>query len=116
MGLVPGGRISEIRQGDLYLIEIEGVGHRAATPSSPIPLGEVDEEAETRRRAKDAQRRSDRRMRELLCLRDTDDGQASLRAALAALAPQEVSVLFHGYAVAGRTRLVSTILDAGACD
>lgn len=113
--LVPGVRVSEHRQGDLTLIEIEGVGHRAAVINSPCTL-EVNEEAEARRNAKDAQRRSDRHMRELLCLKDMDDSVASLRAALDTLASDAVPMLFHGYAVAGRTRLVSTILDAGACD
>merc|ERR1711920_101131 len=113
--LVPGVRVNERKQGDLTLIEIQGVGHRAAAISSPCAR-DVNEEAEVRRRAKDAQRRSDRHTRELLCLKDTDDGVASLSAALDTLAPNFVQVLFHGYAVAGRTRLVSTILDLGACD
>lgn len=113
--LVPGVRVNERKQGDLTLIEISGVGRRAAAISSPRAR-DVSEEAEVRRRAKDAQRRSDRHTRELLSLKDTDDGVASLSAALDTLAPSLVQVLFHGYAVAGRTRLMSTILDAGACD
>jgi len=113
--LVPGVRVSERKQGDLTLIEIEGVGHRAAVITS-LCTRDVNEEAEARRRAKDAQRRSDRHIRELLCLKDTDDSVASLRAALDTLAPDVVQVLFHGYAVAGRTRLMSIILDVGACD
>merc|ERR1712110_1033581 len=78
--LVPGVRVSERRQGDLTLIEIEGVGHRPAVSSTPRTL-DVTEEAEDRRRAKDVQRSADRHIRELLCLKNTDNGIASLRAA-----------------------------------
>jgi hypothetical protein len=113
--LVPGVRVTERKQGDLTLIEIQGVGHRAAAVSNPSAR-DVNEEAEVRLRARDAQRRSDRHTRELLCLKDTDDGVAHLRAALDTLAPDLVQALFHGYAAAGRTRLMSTILDLGACD
>jgi RNA 3'-terminal phosphate cyclase (ATP) len=115
--LVPGVRVNESKHGDLTLIEIQGVGHRAAAISSPRARDVSEEaEAEVRRRAKDARRRSDRHTRELLCLKDTDDGVASLSADLDTLEPNLVQVLFHGYAMAGRTRLMSTILDAGACD
>jgi len=113
--LVPGIQVNERKQGDLTLIEIQGAAHCAAAISSPCAR-DVNAEAELRRHAKDAQRRSDRHTRELLSLKDTDDGVASLSAALDTLAPNLVQVLFHGYAVAGRTRLVSRILDLGACD
>merc|ERR1712151_208890 len=69
-----------------------------------------------RRRANDKQRRADRHTRELLCLKDTDEGVASLRAALDTITPSVITSLFHGYAVAGRTKLLSTMLDVGACD
>merc|ERR1712061_506862 len=104
--LVPGVRITECRQGGLTLIEIEGVGHRSVIRSPSI---DADEEAEARRCATDVQRRSDRCIRKLLCLKDTDDGVASLRATLDTLTPNMIPMLFHGYAVAGRTRLLATM-------
>jgi RNA 3'-terminal phosphate cyclase (ATP) len=113
--LVPGVQVRETSHGELTLIEIDGVGHHVAAAIG----SNLDEDAKARHDAKEAQRKADRYIRELLCLRDTDDGVQSLRDALCNLdivTPVPVLVLFHGYAVAGRTRLVATILEARACD
>jgi len=113
--LVPEVQISEKRLWDLFLIEIKGIGHCVQADPAVREVAVLAEDAEERRRKRNLQRQFDKKVHELLCLKDTDEGAEGLREALATLAPEVALTLLHGYAVAGRPRLIGMLLDSGAC-
>jgi len=84
--LVPEVQISEKRLWDLFLIEIKGIGHCVQADPAVREVAVLAEDAEERRRKRNLQRQFDKKVHELLCLKDTDEGAEGLREALATLA------------------------------
>jgi RNA 3'-terminal phosphate cyclase len=113
--MVPNVRITEQVCGELCLIEVEGIGHRPRACPATVAGTSLTEDAQVRRSQREQQRRSDRNMRELLHLQDNDEGVIALRSALATLGTEVAPVLLHGYALAGRPRLIDALLKSGAC-
>merc|ERR1712154_441006 len=60
-------------------------------------------------------KQSERNIRRLLCLKDSEESVERLRASLPTLAPEEAIVLLHCYALAGWARLIDVLLFSGAC-
>merc|ERR1712083_180716 len=113
--LVPEVRIHEQKCGDLCLIEIEGIGYRSEPCQAAFATTLPTEEVETRRHLRELQRQSDKKIRGLLHLQDSEKGAEVLSAALATLPSEMAPTLLHGYALAGRTCLINTLLTSGAC-